>query len=143
GKVVLVNETLASKLAVKPGDEIILRIRKPGALAQDAVITPRADSSIALRLEVGPIVRAENLGDFSLTANQLPVANAFLPLEFLGGKLNLPRRANLIVTGPYWSYSKSRWWSLAKWRWLRDWSVIRSRLLPIPQPVSSRDAIAW
>jgi ABC-type antimicrobial peptide transport system permease subunit len=100
GEMVLLNEVLSKKLGVAEGGEIILRIRKPTQLAQDAVIVPRDDSSLALRLKVGPLLSGDALGDFSLTANQSPPANAFLPLDFLARKLDLSGQANLLLNGP-------------------------------------------
>jgi putative ABC transport system permease protein len=98
GESVLLNENLARQLSVREGDEIILRVRKPTALAQDAVISPRNDSTIALRLKIGAVLPAGALGDFSLSANQGVAANAFLPLDFLANKAGLNGRANLLVS---------------------------------------------
>jgi ABC-type antimicrobial peptide transport system permease subunit len=97
GESALVNENLAHQLNVQEGDEIILRVRKPTALAQDAVISPRNENTLALRLKVGPVLPASALGDFSLSANQGVAANAFLPLDILANKAGLSGRANLLV----------------------------------------------
>ena len=96
----LVNQELARQLNVAEGDEVVVRVRKPSLLAQDAVITPREGNSLALRVKVGPILSARLLGNFSLAANQAPAANAFLPLEVLSKKLDLAGRANLVLNGP-------------------------------------------
>ena len=53
GEVVLVNETLARQLNVSEGDEVILRVRKPSALALDAVISSREEINVAFRMTVG------------------------------------------------------------------------------------------
>jgi ABC-type antimicrobial peptide transport system permease subunit len=100
GELVLLNKALAERLTVRQGDEVILRVRKPAQLAQDAVVTPRENTALALRLKVGPIMTRELLGNFSLAANQASAANAFLPLEILSKKLDIPGRANLILNGP-------------------------------------------
>ena len=83
GEVAFLNESLARQLAVRPGDEIVVRVHKPSALGLDAAISPRDDSAIALRLEVGAIVPAKDLGDLGFSARQTPGANLFLPIEFL------------------------------------------------------------
>ena len=100
GELVLVNQELARQLNVAEGDEVVVRVRKPSLLAQDAVITPREGNSLALRVKVGPILPARLLGNFSLAANQAPAANAFLCLEALSKKLDLAGRANLVLNGP-------------------------------------------
>jgi putative ABC transport system permease protein len=120
GETVLLNEALAKQLGVGEGDEIILRIRKPTQLAQDAVITPRDDSSLALRLKVGPLFSPELLGDFSLAVSQSAVNNAFLPLDFLARKVDLQGRANLLLKGPMQTWLDPTWWDTQKARML-EW----------------------
>ena len=44
------NEAVASQLKVQIGDTVLLRVRKPSALSQDAVITPRSGATVAMRL---------------------------------------------------------------------------------------------
>lgn len=99
GEVLLVNDALAKQLDLRMDDEVILRIRKPSALGQDAVISPREQTSLALRLKVGPILSPYLLGDFGLSANQSVPLNAFLPLDFLARKVEMEGRANLMLSG--------------------------------------------
>ena len=99
GESALINETLARQLNCRAGDEIILRVRKPSALAQDAVITPHDQASVALRLKVGAVLPPAMLADFGLVASQIVPANAFLPLNVLAQKVELAGRANLFVRG--------------------------------------------
>ncbi|MBI4325784.1 MAG: FtsX-like permease family protein, partial [Chloroflexi bacterium] len=140
GEIVLVNETLARQLAVREGDEVILRVRKPTALAQDAVIASRDEVSVALRLKVGPVLSANLLGDFSLTANQIPPANAFLPLEFLGTKLAIPGRVNLLVQGPLKAKPRFSWLDMQREKlgqWIRKWWIKGWRSAQRPTTVPS------
>lgn len=95
---VLLNESLARQLNAKPGDELIVRMHKPSALSRDAVIVPRDDASIALRLKVAGIVPPQP-GNFSLTPSQTPPLNAFMRLDRLGKAAGLEGRANLLVVG--------------------------------------------
>jgi putative ABC transport system permease protein len=46
---VVLNEPLASRLNVGPGDEIVLRIEKPSVMSRDIPLTPDSDMSIAFR----------------------------------------------------------------------------------------------
>jgi putative ABC transport system permease protein len=98
GAPLILNEALATQLRARPGDELILRLRKPSALSQDAPITPQSDSAIALRLRVGAIVEDGQLGNFSLRANQLPPRNAFLPHDYLARELGIGGKANMLLT---------------------------------------------
>src|SRR5205807_6740368 len=52
GDAVAVNETLARKLSVKAGDEVLLRVDKPSSLSRDAPLATVEDASVALRLPV-------------------------------------------------------------------------------------------
>lgn len=94
---VWLNETLADQLKVKVGDLVVLRVRKPTALSQDAPIAPQSEGAVALRLRVGAVLNAASLGNFSLRANQLPPRNAFLLLDTLSARLAVPGRANLVI----------------------------------------------
>lgn len=133
GETVFLNNALATQLGVAEGDVVILRIRKATQLAQDVVLTPRDESSVALRLKVGKILSPDLLGNFSLIANQAPPLNAFLSLEFLEQKLGLGDRANLLFTGPLFVARNPNWWETQKlkllgWIWAR-WPVAGSNLL--------------
>ena len=118
GDTVLMNAALASQLRVVQGDDIILRIRKPSQLAQDVVLNPRDESSLALRLTVGPILSPELLADFSLATSQSPAANAFLPLDFLSRQLGLEERANVLLNGPIFAERPPTWWDMQKFKLL-------------------------
>ncbi len=111
GETAFINETLARHLAAREGDQIILRVRKPNALGLDAAISPRDESTIALRLEVGAILTPDRLADFALTAQPAPPANMFLPLNLLAENVGAVGRANLLVAGPI---SVGRHWSIGE-----------------------------
>ncbi len=91
-----INQSLARQLNVQPGDDIILRVRKPSALSRDTIITPRSDSSFALRLKVTRLAPAD-LDAFQLAASQLPPFNAFVALPALQKPAHLEGRANLLL----------------------------------------------
>jgi putative ABC transport system permease protein len=97
---VLVNPALAAQLKAKPGDTVVLRLRKPSALSSEAVIAPQSDTSVALRLRVGRLVPAEELGNFNLVASQIPPFNAFVALNVLQAQAAISNRVNALVTGP-------------------------------------------
>jgi len=97
---VLLNEALAGQLSAKAGETVILRIHKPSALSRDAVITPRDDTSVALRLTVLGVVTGPELGNLNLATAQAPPFNAFVRLEDLARAAGVPGRANLLLAAP-------------------------------------------
>ncbi len=95
----VLNEQLARQLAVKIGDEIVLRVEKPALLGRDAPLSKDQDSLAALRLPIARILPDSTIGRFSLQANQVPPYNAFVPLEVLQNAVEQPKRANQILVG--------------------------------------------
>lgn len=97
---VWINAPLARQLHVGPGDTVVFRIHKPGALSLDAVITPREDTSVALRLKVERILAPAELGGLSLQPGQSDALNAFVSAPLLAKAAGLVGRANLVVDAP-------------------------------------------
>ncbi|MDB6022876.1 MAG: FtsX-like permease family protein, partial [Pedosphaera sp.] len=91
------NEALAAQLKVKAGDSILLRVEKPSAISRDAPISPQQDASAALRLKIYAIIPDEQLGRFSLQANQVAPFNAFVNMAELQKEVAQPGRANLLL----------------------------------------------
>jgi putative ABC transport system permease protein len=98
---VIVNEALAAQLATHTGEEIILRCQKPSALSHEAAINSHAEETIALRLKVQAVASAQQMGDFSLRANQTAPLNAFLRIDELGERVGEPGKANLLVMADF------------------------------------------
>jgi len=94
---IVLNEPLAAKLAVEPGDEVVLRIDRPDVMPRDIPLTPDSDLSIAFRLTVRQIAGEQGFGRFSLRANQVAPANAYVPIGWLQDKLELGPRANMVL----------------------------------------------
>ena len=94
---VVLNQALADQLAAKPGDEVLLRVSKVSALSQDVALTTRDGQTVALRLRVHAVVGNEQLGRFSLQANQIAPFNAFVPLGLLQDKTVALKKANLAI----------------------------------------------
>jgi putative ABC transport system permease protein len=111
GDAVFLNQTLAHQLNLGTGDDFVVRVRKPTRLAQDAVVTPREDTSVAFRVKVAAVLKPELLGDFSLLASQTPGPNAFFSLKVLATKLDVAGRANLLLDSQLLSTRRLSWWS--------------------------------
>ena len=94
-----INDVLARRLGVKVGDRLILRVEIPGALSKDAPLSGESDRVLPLTLEVGEIVEADRMGRYSLKAEQVPAASAYLPLGVLQANLEKAGRANVLLVG--------------------------------------------
>jgi ABC-type lipoprotein release transport system permease subunit len=100
GRELYINEPLAAQLRAKAGDEVLVRVRKPGLLSSEAALTPKTEHAVAMRLRIGRVLTASELGSFNLHAGALAQPNAFIALPVLNEAVELTNRANLILAGP-------------------------------------------
>lgn len=97
---VMVNAALAARLNLQPGDPILLRLGRPGALSADAAIAAREPSTAALRLRVDRVLTAAEGGDLALRPSSAPPLNAFVNVAELETAAGWSNAANLLLTGP-------------------------------------------
>ncbi len=95
---IALNARLATQLAVKAGDAVIVRVEKPGAFSRDAPLSGEEGDLVALRLKVSRIVGDTEFGRFALAAGQVPPFSGYVPLSVLQEKLALKGRANLLLS---------------------------------------------
>ncbi|MCL4196848.1 MAG: FtsX-like permease family protein [Phycisphaerales bacterium] len=93
----LLSERLAAQLAVGPGETIVLRVSRPSTLSRDLTFAATDDAVLALRLTVAGVAGDAQFGRFSLTADQTPPFNLFVPLDWLARQAEQPGRANLLL----------------------------------------------
>ncbi len=97
---VALNEKLAAALGVAVGDEVSLRIEKPGLLPRDAPLSSQKDDrTVRGRFTVKRILSDDELGRFSLSANQVVPYNAFVGRQWLEERTGLVGKANLVLSG--------------------------------------------
>jgi putative ABC transport system permease protein len=94
---IVLNEPLAVKLDVGVGDEVVLRVDRPGMMPRDVPLMPDSDLSIAFRLIVKAIAGQSEFGSFSLQANQVAPMNAYVPMQWLQEKLDRTAQANMLL----------------------------------------------
>lgn len=94
---VFLNEALATQLRAKTGDEILLRLPKPGALSREVTLTDRENSTTTMRLRVGGVMPVEHSGNFSLMRSQFAPMNAFVPISALAKAAGLEGKANAML----------------------------------------------
>jgi len=94
---VVVSEAVARRLDVATGDEVVLRVEKPGLMPRDVPLASDADRTVAFRLTVGAVATDSAFGRFDLKANQTASLNVFVPLARLAEQIEQPGRANMLL----------------------------------------------
>jgi len=85
---IVLNQPLAARLGVSAGDDVVLRIGKPGKISRDVGLMPDTDLSVVYRGEIKAVISEDDFGRFSLAANQASPLNAFVPLSWLSQKID-------------------------------------------------------
>jgi ABC-type lipoprotein release transport system permease subunit len=96
---VALNTQLADQLRVRVGDEVLFRVPKVSALSKDVALTSRETGSTASRMKVVAVFDTNQLGRFSLQANQIAPFNAFVDRSSLQELIGAGPRANLVLIG--------------------------------------------
>jgi ABC-type antimicrobial peptide transport system permease subunit len=96
----VLSSNAASRLGVKPGDDILLRLRLVEKASPNAPFVPDRSDPVALRLKVKAIVGDDAMGRFSLRNEQSSPFNVFVNLGQLARRLRLEGLANgMLVAG--------------------------------------------
>ncbi|MFH1613813.1 MAG: FtsX-like permease family protein [Planctomycetota bacterium] len=96
---IVLNDSLAEKLNVKQGDEVLVRLAASQVMSPEIPLSPDADNTIAFRLPVLQAASPEQFGRFSLDADQRTPLNAFISLGWLQRQLGRQGRANMLLVG--------------------------------------------
>jgi ABC-type antimicrobial peptide transport system permease subunit len=96
GEVVL-NRPLADELAVKAGDEVVIRLPLPTDIPPDSPLGKKSELIGSRRLRVAEVIAAEGLGRFGLRPNQQVPRNCYLRLDDLQAALEEPGRINAVL----------------------------------------------
>jgi putative ABC transport system permease protein len=94
----LLNQRLATQLGVAAGDEVVLRVEKPSLMPVEATMATVDDISFGLRVTIDGVVDEQQFGRFGLRTSQVPPFNVFVSLAWLQEELQLPGRANMLLT---------------------------------------------
>jgi ABC-type lipoprotein release transport system permease subunit len=94
----LINQRLAMQLGVVAGDEIVLRVEKPSLMPVEATMATVDDVSFGLRVSIDDVVDESQFGRFGLRSSQVPPFNVFVSIAWLQDELQLPGRANMLLT---------------------------------------------
>jgi len=99
GDGVVLNRQLAERLGVAVGDEMRLRIAKPSWLPRDAPGSSdrKNDRMIQYPASVAAVVDDDEMGRFSLAAEQAAPFNAYVPLDRLQAAYDEPGQVNVFL----------------------------------------------
>ena len=96
----ILSHRVATILALKVGDEFLLRVENADVIPLNAPFASEEVPSVSFRLKVKSIAHNDKLGRFSLRSNQATPANVFVSRKFLSEKVELKALANLILVAP-------------------------------------------
>jgi len=94
---VIISRNVAEKIKVKTGDEILLKIRRPGKALQNAPFVAEKLPSVSLRFKVSAIAGDMQMGRFSLRSNQAAPFNVFISLKQMADRLDLSGYSNMLL----------------------------------------------
>lgn len=95
---VFVNAALAGRLGVRPGDEILIRVEKPGRVSRDMALAAGTDAAVAARERVRGILTDEDGGRLSLRNSQAAPLNVYLPLDRLQELAGAAGQVNMVLS---------------------------------------------
>jgi ABC-type lipoprotein release transport system permease subunit len=93
----VISDNLATRLNVKTGDEILIRINKPGPVPIDAPFVSDEENIITLRVTIKEIAGKEQLGRFHLQNTQTAPFNVFISKKQLQELSEQDDLSNLIL----------------------------------------------
>ena len=94
-----VSGGLAGELEAAPDDALLVRVEKPSAVPLSSLHGRRDDVGRTLRLGIGRVLEAAELGEFSFRPQQGLARSVFVPLARLQGELEQDGRVNTLLLG--------------------------------------------
>lgn len=94
---VIVNSTLASRLELTAGDELLLRLERLDSMPKDALLALVDETTVARRFTVKTVASFEDFGGFNLRTDQITPHTAFLSRESILKLMELDDRANVLL----------------------------------------------
>lgn len=127
---VLLNRALAAQLQInQTGEVVVLRFKKPSALAREATLATKSDAEVAWRVQIAGIVEDAQLGRFNLRANQSAAYNAWVNLQQVQEMIRETNRANLLlVAGTHAHGLQPDLTATAQEHWRQSWRMEDAQL---------------
>lgn len=97
GQSVVLNEPLARRLGVHPGEDILIRMPRHDRIPPETLLGRRDSAYSGLRLTVSKVIASEGLGGFALDASGAVPRNAYVDMKTLQRALDRPDHINTIL----------------------------------------------
>jgi putative ABC transport system permease protein len=97
GRAAMISRALATDLAATTNSVVLVRLQRPSAIPIESLHGRKDDAGRTIRLDVGGVLDAAQLGDFSLRPQQGEVRAIFVPLTRLQQDLDLAGRVNTLL----------------------------------------------
>ncbi len=94
---VIISENLAERLNAKPGDEILLRVKRASLIPVNTPFASEKNATIPIRLIIKDIAKNDQMGRFHLHITQTAPYNAFVSLKLVNRLMRLNHHANALV----------------------------------------------
>ena len=91
------SPALAREIGAEQGNTVLVRVQRPSAIPLESMHGRKDDVGRTLRLQVGAVLPAAELGEFSLQPQQGDVRAVFVPLARLQQEIELPDRVNVML----------------------------------------------
>jgi ABC-type antimicrobial peptide transport system permease subunit len=141
---VVLNHELATQIGANTGDELLLRVERPGRMSRESAVMQREDQSIGLRLTVAAVLPSDSCGELDLRAGGTPAMNAFVDLEALSTQIGLRGKANLWLSSAFTKRPLSRPGFVTYFQSLRAmWSqyVLHKMTMRVGQQATTRESL--
>lgn len=94
---IFVSDGLAHELETKPGDSILVQIKKYSEVPIESLHGQKEDLGKTMRLTIKKTLSLQEGGEFSIQPTQTAVRAVFVPLKFLQTELEQEGRANVLL----------------------------------------------
>lgn len=99
---VLVNKRVSMLMGISEGQVVSLTVEKPSMLSRDAPLSSRSAQHYATAaLKVDAVLGDDEMGKFSLRAEQIPALNVFVNRERLQDLSGLTDKLNMVLMGAW------------------------------------------
>jgi ABC-type antimicrobial peptide transport system permease subunit len=94
---IIINEALARQLNINPGDDILVRFKKPDIIPLDSSLSINKKRTIARPFTIRAVAGRKDLGRFNLKSNQVVPKSIFISISSLSKILEIEGKANLLL----------------------------------------------
>ena len=94
---VIISSNLATRLNIKVGNQILLRIKKASLIPLNTPFVSDEANTVPVMLKVKAIAGNDKMGRFNLRISQSAPFNAFVSIDLLNNLMSLKARANVLL----------------------------------------------